>query len=251
MTQKTKTMTREGLWEAARVLRDYTDDYMISMSRAEFEAHKAAVSALSQLEIEKDIQKWAKECEGSLPNKVEDTWDDQEKARRTREERGETALDEYETARLWAISAPRYAVNLIVDEISGYHNVEVHLFHLSDSMPRGEMAKLVVLAPNRTVEDVAEWYTATAIEQTFSKAEVQQLHAYLKQKGYFRGLKIHRAWCPDNNCLGYGAYPIGSGEGWHDFYQEEDYPLQFKVAGYFDLHPYWDAEAKAKEGVPE
>lgn len=241
MTARIGTITNEQLWEIEHTLREYTETHILGMSRAEFEAHKVAIEALGQVSINKFMK--GMDEDSAPPQGTVATWDgQQEEAQRIREERCSTALDEYETARLWATSKPRYMVTVSVDGIRGYQNVEVHLYHRPDSMPIEEMAGLVVLAPDRTIQDVTEWYTATAIEQTFSKAEVQQLYIYLKRQSYFRGMKAHRTWPPDNNCLGYGAYPVGGGEGWCDFYKDKDYSLPFKVEGYYDIRPQWQAK---------
>ena len=146
--------------------------------------------------------------------------------------RQETALDEAQTAYLWDKSEPRYWVTVIISEFDGYQNVDFHLFHTE--MSNEELARLVVLAPGRSIDDVAHWYTASAIEQTFSKAEVKQLYAYFKQWGNVR-LKAHRASPPTNDSMGYGAYPVGGGNDFYAFSEVPGYSLPFKVWGYFDL----------------
>lgn len=146
--------------------------------------------------------------------------------------RRETALDEAQTADLWDKSEPRYWVTAIISEFDEYQNVDFHLFHTE--MSNEELARLVVLAPGRIIDDVAHWYTASAIEQTFSKAEVKQLYAYFKQRGNVR-LKARRAYSPTNDSMGYGAYPVGGGNDFYTFSEEPGYSLPFKVWGYFDL----------------
>ncbi|GAJ14419.1 unnamed protein product, partial [marine sediment metagenome] len=146
--------------------------------------------------------------------------------------RRKTALDEVKTADLWAKSEPRYWVTLIADEVDGYSEVPITLFHTE--MSNEELARLVVLAPGRSIDDVAHWYTASAIEQTFSKAEVKQLYAYFKQRGNVR-LGAHRAYSPTNAAMGVGAIPVGGGNDFYTFSEEPGYSLPFKVWGYFDL----------------
>ena len=146
--------------------------------------------------------------------------------------RQETALDEAQTADLWDKSEPRYWVTVIISKFDGYQNVDFHLFHTE--MSNEELARLVVLAPGRSVDDVAHWYTASAIEQTFSKAEVKQLYAYFKQRGNVL-LKARRANSPTNDSMGVGAIPVGGGNGFYTFSEADDYSLPFKVWGYFDL----------------
>lgn len=149
-----------------------------------------------------------------------------------RDNRQETALDETRTAVLWDKSEPRYWVTVINSEFDGYRNVDFHLFHTE--MSNEELAPLVVLAPGRSIDDVAHWYTASAIEQTFSKAEVKQLYAHFKQRGNVR-LKARRASPPTNDSMGYGAYPVGGGNDFYTFSEVPGYSLPFKVWGYFDL----------------
>lgn len=149
-----------------------------------------------------------------------------------RDNRQETALDEAQTADLWDKSEPRYWVTVIILKFDGYQNVDFHLFHTE--MSNEELAPLVMLAPGRSIDDVAHWYTASAIEQTFSKAEVKQLYAYFKQWDIVR-LKASRAQPPDNHCMGYGAYPVGGGNDFYTFSEVPGYSLPFKVWGYFDL----------------
>jgi len=146
--------------------------------------------------------------------------------------RRETAMDEVKTADLWDKSKPRYWVTLITDEFDGYSEVPFTLFHTE--MSNEELAPLVVLAPGRSIDDVAHWYTASAIEQTFSKAEVKQLYAYFKQRGNVR-LKARRAGPPTNDSMGVGAIPVGGGNDFYTFSEEPRYSLPFKVWGYFDL----------------
>jgi hypothetical protein len=146
--------------------------------------------------------------------------------------RRETALDEAKTADLWDKSEPRYWVTLIADEFDGYSEVPFTLFHTE--MSNEELAPLVVLAPGRGIDNVAHWYTASAIEQTFSKAEVKQLYAYFKQRGNVR-LRARRAYSPTNSSMGVGATPVGGGNDFYTFSEEPGYSLPFKVWGYFDL----------------
>ena len=146
--------------------------------------------------------------------------------------RRETALDEVKTADLWDKSEPRYGVTLIADEFDGYSGVPFTLFHTE--MSNEELAPLVVVAPGRSIDDVAHWYTASAIEETFSKAEVKQLYAYFKQRGNVR-LRARRAYSPTNADMGVGAIPVGGGNDFYTFSEEPGYSLPFKVWGYFDL----------------
>lgn len=145
----------------------------------------------------------------------------------------ETALDEAATAELWAKSEPRYYVDLVTIRYPGYKEVTFDLFHTE--MSDEELAPLVVLAPGRTIDDVAHWYTASAIEQTFSKAEVRQLYEYFSQHYEGDRLKVKRAGPPDNNCMGVGAYPVGGGTDFYGFSKAADYSLPFGVWGFFDL----------------
>ena len=151
---------------------------------------------------------------------------------KAQDNRRQTALDEVKTADLWDKSEPRYWVTVIISEFDGYQNVDFHLFHTE--MSKEELAPLVVLAPGRIIDDVAHWYTASAIEQTFSKAEVKQLSAYFKQWDNVR-LKVSRASPPTNDSMGYGAYPVGGGNDFYTFCEVPSYSLPFKVWGYFDL----------------
>ena len=150
-----------------------------------------------------------------------------------RSQRGNTALNEGKTDELWAKSEPRYYASLVTPGYKGWQDVEFHLFHTE--MSEAEMSELVVLAPNRTIEDVSKWYTGTAIEQTFSRAEVLQLYDYFKVNYEGDCLKLKRAHAPGNHCMGYGAYAVGGGDDFYMFDHVENYSLPFKVWGYFNL----------------
>ncbi|MFP3976025.1 MAG: hypothetical protein ACOC6S_03745 [Chloroflexota bacterium] len=150
------------------------------------------------------------------------------------DERRETALDEAKTADLWAKSEPRYWVTVIAFDFKGYPEVPIELFHRR--MSREELAALVVLAPGRTIEDLSNWYPATAVEETFSRDEIKELNAYFKQRGGTR-LKIRRAVPPTNDSMGAGAIPAGGCDDVFIFSEEPGYSLPFEVWGYFDHRP--------------
>ncbi len=155
-----------------------------------------------------------------------------EEARERDERRREdTCLDEQKTAELWAKSEPRYYVDLVTIRYPGYKEVTFGLFHRE--MSDEEICRLVVFADGRTIDDLT--YPRSHVEQTFSKAEVRQLYEYFSQHYEGDRLKVKRAGPPDNNCMGFGAYPVGGGTDFYTFSDADDYSLPFKVWGYFDL----------------
>jgi len=153
------------------------------------------------------------------------------------DDRRQTALDEAKTADLWDNSEPRYFIWVVESNFEGYPEVSFALFH--PEMTAEDLRPLVILAPGRTMDDVTHYYTASYIEQTFSKAEVKHLYAYFRARGGAR-LKVCRAHAPTNDVMGVGAIPVGGGNDFYMFSEEAGYSLPFKVWGYFDLKPLWE-----------
>ncbi len=139
-------------------------------------------------------------------------------------DRRNTCLDEPKTAELWAISRPRYYAHLVSEERTFY------LFH--DGMPDDEICQLVVFGEGRTIDDLT--YPRSAIEQTFTRAEVMAMRQYFKADYPDFRLKLTRAGPPDNNCMGYGDYAVGGRDDFWMFPKSESYNLPFKVWGYFE-----------------
>jgi len=165
-----------------------------------------------------------------------------EKAReRDERERQNTCIDEQKTAELWAKSEPRYYVDLVTIRYPSYKEVTFDLFHTE--MSDEEICRLVVFADGRTIDDLT--YPRSHVEQTFSKAEVRQLYEYFSQHYEGDRLKVKRAGPPDNNCMGYGSYPVGGGDDFYMFDKAENYSLPFKVWGYFKLRACERAEDSA------
>ena len=146
--------------------------------------------------------------------------------------RWETPLDENATSELWSKAEPRYWVELITTDYPGYKKMTFHLFHTE--MTIDEMKPLIVLAPGRTMDDFMHSYATSSLEQTFSKEEVYQLYKYFSSTKANTKLKAKRTICtPDNNSMGYGAYPVGGVDDFYMFSREDGYNLPFSVYGYF------------------
>jgi len=141
-------------------------------------------------------------------------------------------IDEAKTAELWERLEPRYYVDLITNRYPGYKEVEFNLFHCE--IPEEE-ARHFTVGSNHL-----DPYVVSHIEQTFSKDEVRQLHRYFSEHYKPDRLKAQRAGPPSNNCIGFGAYPVGGLTDFYSFSEVDDYSLPFKVWGFFDLR-------KAKE----
>ena len=86
--------------------------------------------------------------------------------------RRETALDEVKTADLWEKSEPRYWVTLIADEVDGYSEVPITLFHTE--MSNEELARLVVLSP---------FFSRSALVPTFRTSKKYDGNNVLQERG--------------------------------------------------------------------
>ena len=148
------------------------------------------------------------------------------------EETVNSCLDECATAELWAKSEVRYRVDIIWTDFPEYGKTTFHLFHLCETMTNDEIQSLVALKPGKTIEDFRHDYAWTAVEDTFSKEEVQLLHNHFSTFGNLK-LKAHKANAPGNNWIGYGGQAVGGVDDFYAFYKAEGYDLPFQVEGYF------------------
>ena len=143
-----------------------------------------------------------------------------------------TPLDENATSELWHKAEPRYWVEITTTDYPGYKKLTFNLFHTE--MAADEIKPLIVLAPGRTIDDFMHSYASSSLEQTFNKAEVSQLSKYFSSTKSHTKLKAQKANCaPDNNSIGYGAYPVGGVDDFYMFSKENGYNLPFSVYGYF------------------
>ncbi len=174
-----------------------------------------------------------------------DTWNPKKQAESdAAHHRQDTCLDEQKIAELWAKSEPRYYVDLVTTRYPGYKEVSFDLFHTE--MTDEEICQLVVFAKDRTIDDLT--YPRSHVEETFSKAEVRQLYDYFATHYEGDRLKVKRAGPPSNDCMGYGAYPVGGGTDFYEFDRVEGYSLPFKISGYLDLR---HCEAHSRESSIE
>lgn len=143
------------------------------------------------------------------------------------------SIDEEKTDELWSKSGPRYYASLVTTRYPRCKGMRLQLYLFHVEMPLEEAGKFLVLAPNRTLRDAV--YPASHVGQTFSKAEIRQLHAYFKAHFAPDRFRAERADTPSNNCIGFGAYPIGGLTDFYEFAKAKDYSLTFKVWGFYDL----------------
>lgn len=145
-------------------------------------------------------------------------------------------LDESRTAELWAKAEPRYIVHVTTSQPL-LHCKKPHFKLFHSQMRDTDTISLVVLAPGNTIKDLRNSYTQSAIDQTFSKAEVKLIHDYFKKTfGDIRFQVIVAKNAPSNNCMGYGAECAGGGWEFETFYELPGYSLPFKIEGLVDLY---------------
>lgn len=226
--------------KASATIRGYANHCIASLSRDEYEALRLAERMLDQMSFRLELKAIIPEEGADNKESHADNW-------LLPNPSEVEALDEYETTRLWAKSEPRYWVQIIVDKVDGLPDVEVCLFHEVDSMPKEEMEALVVIMPGKTLEDAYANYTPSVIEETFSKAELRQLHEYFKWIPCVRKIRARRATAPDNHSVGQGAVGVSRGEDWIEFTKHDCYSLPFQVVGFYSLRDRWGEYMALKE----
>jgi hypothetical protein len=136
----------------------------------------------------------------------------------------------------------RYFVSITVKEYRGYKNVRFHLFH--PEMDRREIARL--LEPFGPSEDNRETqYVGSYVMDTFHGGEVIDLENYFKHWDDIT-FEASAAKKPKGTYIGFDAMPVGGGTDFYMFSDNDNYPLNFKVWGYFDIR---DCESTSKQRV--
>lgn len=166
--------------------------------------------------------------------------------------RRETALDEIATEKLWQRLPPRYTITLILTEHHGFKDVELSLFH-NKPLPKGDVAKLVVLNPNRELDDLLHSYVPSQIEDTFTKAEVKEINQHFMSDSEawgVRKIQVRRSPAPVRRGIGLGAFPVGGSTDFLMLSEVPGYSLPYSVWGFYDLRTAASREkanAQAKE----
>jgi hypothetical protein len=82
------------------------------------------------------------------------------------------------------------------------------------------------------------------IREHFTREETEKIMGYLIHSGIM-AFRIHECTLPeDGSILPVGWISEGGGQDHYLFYQEKDYDLPFKIAGYFDVREHTGATLK-------
>jgi hypothetical protein len=128
----------------------------------------------------------------------------------------------------------RYEVAVKADEAFGYNGVTFYLFH-NDGLPEEVYARMIPAHLNRHGLD----HRGVA-DMTFSRGEVSALAQYFGRRpgGWLLTSEEAKAVLGE-----YDHLAVADNTGVAEFWQDEDYNLTFKVAGYYDLR---DSEGPTK-----
>ena len=117
-----------------------------------------------------------------------------------------------------------------------YPGVNLRLFRPIGDMPKSEARELLA-ACGFTRPDV---YLTGYVGQTFDIGQVQELVSYFVNWPIDR-IAISPAAKPRDDIMGVEAISVGGGQDFYAFSDCDDWPLSFKVWGYFDIrhHDEW------------
>lgn len=127
-----------------------------------------------------------------------------------------------------------FRVTTVVKEYDGRKDVAFHWFYDGKRTPPRPYAELV---KNYDPTDRNASYSEDCIDEMFTEDEANQLVAYLNRTHGDDGPHIiEEEKLPiANNMMGLGAIAVGGGDDFYMLYNAPEYPLPFKVLGYFDL----------------
>jgi hypothetical protein len=129
-----------------------------------------------------------------------------------------------------------FQVSTVVKEYSGCKDVAFHWFKEKSSGPERPYAQLVAGWPDNCGPGDSKAYAEGYIDELFSEDEAGQLTGYLSRFAADEGVTtIDEVALPvANNCMGYGALPVGGDNDFYMLSRKKGYPLPFSVWGYYD-----------------
>ena len=157
----------------------------------------------------------------------------------------ETVLNEAATWHLW-VHRPRYTVTLTMREHRMVKDVPLHLFH-KDRLSNFALKGLVVLNPDRTMDELSRSHVPGVIGDTFTEDEAKQLCAYYSKQEWVSKVDMKPANPPRNRHIGYSDRAVGGCDDFVTLDKDDQYTLPFKVWGYYNMQ--WvaiDREGKAE-----
>ncbi len=138
-----------------------------------------------------------------------------------------------------AESRPRlYRVHSTIDELDGRKNVAVNWFFADErETPPAPYAEVI---EGYDPADEGKTYPEGAIDEAFTLEEAHALADYLRDR-HADETEITELRLPIRfSTMGCGAIPVGGPQGFLKLEYEPDYPLPFKVWGYYDLRQHED-----------
>jgi len=122
----------------------------------------------------------------------------------------------------------RYLVSATAKEFSQYKDVSFSIFR--DDMPLEECEALT------KPFDITDPQAMSYADQTFTLEQAEQIKAWLEDPDV--SVNIKPAMTPKQNCMSVSAIPVGGLQNFISFHRFPNYPLSFKIAGYYDLRQH-------------
>ena len=85
--------------------------------------------------------------------------------------------------------------------------------------------------------DRTDPYDENSVQEMLTEAEVETLRAYLRLYGLEVQTQASELPISEVDRMGYGAIPVGGGQGHDELYARPDYPLKTWILGYYDQRP--------------
>ena len=141
----------------------------------------------------------------------------------------------------------RFEVSIVAFMFLGYWNVKIALFKAD---PENNTDTIDF---TKAIKDYDEdtFHAEDYLKSLFTWEEVEAMREYFKNDKHMHTFNCSEICFPiPKNIIGVGSIPVGiEAEGFYEFTNEENYPLKFKVRGYYDLrrHKRIEQENKKKE----
>ena len=146
----------------------------------------------------------------------------------------------------------RFHANLVVDNFHKCSGVHFTLFkHRLTETEKAEIPQLIKhpedigksVDANGKVWEGYEPLPKDLVEELFTQEEIDAMRPYFEQfpETMFEFTEMELP-IETRDCMGVGAIPVGGPQDFYMFSEAKDYPLPFKVWGYFDLRhtKEWD-----------
>jgi len=143
-----------------------------------------------------------------------------------------------------------FHVRSSVKKLHGHRDVCLDWFVVDRARPIAPYAELIAGYDEPSDHDYT--YPKGAVDELFSAAEARALIEYLdKHLGTESTQSMKQAGIPiDRNTCGLGAIPVGGPQGFLMLSERNEWPLPFKVWGYYDLRGHVPDCQQATAGEP-